>query len=81
MHSHTNYHLPILKDKKKGMAQTSFSNYLTLVLSQGQGQINVMSVHCTTSNGHAPTYEIALAYLLKDKIWYGPDKDLHLFDL
>ena len=62
------------------MAQTSFSNYLTLVEVKGQSQMNVMMVHCTPSNGHAPTYKISLTYLERQKS-NGPHKLLHLFDL
>ena len=42
--------------------------------------MNVMMVHGTSSNGHAPTYQILLTYLEMQKC-YGPDKLHPLFDL
>ena len=42
--------------------------------------MNVMMVHSTLSNCHAPTYNISLTYLERQKS-YGPDKLLQLFDL
>ena len=42
---------------------------------KGQGQMNVMMVRNTPSNGDAPTYQISL------QTSYGPDKILLLFDL
>ena len=48
---------------------------------EDQGQINdVMMVHNTSSNGHAPIQQIPLTYLEIQKS-YGPDKFCQLFDL
>ena len=69
------------------MALTSFAKYLTLGSKQlfefgvkCQGQKNVMIVHNTLSNGHAPTYQISLTYLERQTSC-GPDKLRQLFYL
>ena len=86
MHPHTKYHWPISKDKNV-MARTRKyylkNNYLTLEV-KGQGPTKVIMVRNTPPYGHAPTYQISLTYLKRQKC-YGPDKKIllkkQLFDL
>jgi hypothetical protein len=40
---------------------------------KGQGPTKAITVHDTPSYGHAPTYQISLTYLERQKS-YGPDK-------
>jgi hypothetical protein len=51
---------------------------------KGQGPTKVMTVRHTPPYGHAPTYQISLTYLERQKC-YGPDKKIlfkkQLFDL
>ena len=51
---------------------------------KGQGPTKVIMVRDTPPYGHAPTYQISLTYLKKQKC-YGPDKKIlfkkQLFDL
>jgi hypothetical protein len=51
---------------------------------KGQGPTKVMTVRDTPPYGHAPTYQISLIYLERQKC-YGPDKEIpfkkQLFDL
>jgi hypothetical protein len=51
---------------------------------KGQGPTKVIMVRYTPPYGHAPTYEISLTYLERQKC-YGPDKKIlfkkQLFDL
>jgi hypothetical protein len=51
---------------------------------KGQGPTKVTTVHDTPSYGHAPTYQISLTYLERQKC-YDPDKKIlfkkQLFDL
>ena len=51
---------------------------------KGQGPTKVIMVHDTPPYGHAPTYQISLTYLERQKC-YGPDKKIlfkkQLFDL
>jgi hypothetical protein len=51
---------------------------------KGQGPTKVITIHDTPSYGHAPTYQISLTYLDRQKC-YGPDKKIlfkkQLFDL
>ena len=51
---------------------------------KGQGPTRVITVRDTLPYGHAPTYQISLTYLERQKC-YGPDKKLlfrkQLFDL
>jgi hypothetical protein len=51
---------------------------------KGQGPMKVSTVRDTPPYGHAPTYQIALTYLERQKC-YGPDKKIlfkkQLFDL
>ena len=50
----------------------------------GQGPMEVITVRNTLPYGHAPTYQISLTYLERQKC-YGPDKKIlfkkQLFDL
>ena len=50
---------------------------------KGQGPTKVITVRNTPSYGHAPTYQISLTYLERQKL-YGPDKKIlfkkQLFD-
>ena len=56
------------------------NNYLT----KGQGPMKVIMVRDTPPYGHAPTYQISLTYLERQKC-YDPDKKIlfkkQLFDL
>jgi hypothetical protein len=51
---------------------------------KGQGPMKVITVRDTTPYGHAPTYQLSLTYLIRQKC-YGPDKKIlfkkQLFDL
>jgi hypothetical protein len=51
---------------------------------KGQGPMKVITVRDTPPYGHAPTYQISLTYLERQKS-YGPDKKIlfkkQLFDL
>ena len=51
---------------------------------KGQGPMKVIMVHDTLPYGHAPTYQISLTYLIRQKC-YGPNKKIlfkkQLFDL
>ena len=51
---------------------------------KGQGPTKVITVHDTLPYGHAPTYQLSLTYLERQKC-YGPDKKIlfkkQLFDL
>ena len=51
---------------------------------KGKGPTNVITVRDTPPYGHAPTYQISLTYLERQKC-YGPDKKIlfkkQLFDL
>ena len=51
---------------------------------KGQGPTKVITVRDTLPYGHAPTYQISLTYLERQKC-YGPDKKIlfkkQLFDL
>jgi hypothetical protein len=48
----------------------SSASYLEV---KGQGPMNVITVRDTPLYGHAPTYQISLTYLERQKS-YGPDK-------
>ena len=54
------------------------------LMVKGQGPTNVIMVHDTPPYGHAPTYQLSLTYLKRQKC-YGPDKKIRfkkqLFDL
>ena len=63
------------------MAHTTLTNYFTFFTLEGvKGQMNVMIVHDTMLNGHAPIYQISLTYLERQKS-YSPEKFCQLFDL
>ena len=71
---------PISKDKNvMARARKHYlkNNYLTL-------RSKVITVRDTPPDGHAPTYQISLTYLERQKC-YGPDKKIvsnkQLFDL
>jgi hypothetical protein len=60
------------------------NNYRVFDLEvKGQGPTKVITVYNTPPYGHAPTYQISLIYLEKQKC-YGPDKKIlfkkQLFD-
>ena len=72
MHPHTKYHWPISKDKNV-MARTRKyylkNNYLIL-----RSTVKVQQrLLWYAAHGHAPTYQISLTYLKRQKS-YGPDK-------
>ena len=74
MHPHTKYHWPISKDKHV-MARTRKyyleNNYLTL---RSKVKVQRRSLwYATPPYGHAPTYQISLTYLERQKS-YGLDK-------
>ena len=61
------------------------NNYRVFDLEvKGQGPTKVITVYNTPPYGHAPTYQISLTYLERQKC-YGPDKKIlfkkQLFDL
>ena len=70
MHPHTKYHWLISKE--------------TIIWPWGQSPTKVMTVRDTPPYGHAPTYQLSLTYLERQKC-YGPDKKIlfkkQLFDL
>ena len=81
MHPQTKYHWPILKGKEIWPRQHSPIILPLFDLGvKGQGRMNVMIVHSTSSNCHAPTHQISLTYLERQK-GYGQYKFLLLFDL
>jgi hypothetical protein len=61
-----------------------FKKHLFDLEIKGQVPTKVMMVRDTLSYGHAPTYQISLTYLERQK-FYGPDKKIifkkQLFDL
>ena len=74
MHPHTKYHWPISKDKNVTARTRKY--YLTKLFDLGvKGQVStkVITVRDTPPYGHAPTYQISLTYLKRQKC-YGPDK-------
>ena len=75
MHPHTKYHWPISKDKKcyGPDKKILFKKQLFDLEVNGQGPTKVMTVCDTPPYGHAPTYQIELTYLERQKS-YGPDK-------
>ena len=64
--------------------KTLFKKQLFDLDVKGQGPMKVITVCDTLPYGHAPTYQISLTYLERQKC-YGPDKKLlfkkQLFDL
>ena len=58
--------------------------YLKKLFDLGQGPMKVITVRDPPPYGHAPTYQISLTYLKRQKC-YGPDKKIlfkkQLFDL
>jgi hypothetical protein len=75
MHPHTKYHWPISKDKKcyGPNKKILFKKQLFDLQVKGQGPTKVIMVCNTPPYGHAPTYQISLTYLERQKS-YGPDK-------
>ena len=70
----------IYLEKHKNYGPNNFRQLFDLgVKGQAKGQMNVMIVCDTLSNGHAPTYQISLIYLERQKS-YGPDKFPQLSD-
>ena len=61
-----------------------FKKWLFDLEVKGQDPMKVIMVHDTPPYGHAPTYQISLTYLERQKC-YGPDKKIlfkkQLFDL
>jgi hypothetical protein len=75
MHPHTKYQLTYLErqkcygpDKKILFKKQLFDHEV-----KDQGPTNVITVRDTPPYGHAPTYQISLIYLERQKS-YGPDK-------
>ena len=86
MHPNTKYHWPISKDKNV-TARTRKYNLKKQLFDlevKGQGPTKVIMVRDTPPWGHAPTYQISITYLERQK-WYGPEKKIifkkQLFDL
>ena len=77
---------PISKDKNvMGPGKKMlFKKQLFDLKVKDQGPTKVITVHDTPPYGHAPTYQISLTYLERQKC-YGPDKKIlfkkQLFDL
>ena len=77
---------PISKEKKcyGPDKKILFNKPLFDLEVKGQGPMKVITVRDTPPYGHAPTYQIALTYLERQKC-YGPDKKIlfnfFLFDL
>ena len=77
---------PISKDKNvMAWARKYYLIFLFFDLEvKGQGPTKVIMVRDTPPYGHAPTYQISLTYLKRQKC-YGPDKKIlfkkQLFDL
>jgi hypothetical protein len=61
MHPHTKYHWPISKE--------------TIILPWGQSPTKVITIRDTPPYGHAPTYQISLTYLERQKC-YGPNNKI-----
>ena len=85
MHPHTKYHWPILRQKCYGPdKKILFKKQLFDLEGKGQGPIKVITVCNTPTYGHAPTYQISLTYLERQKC-YGQNKKIlikkQLFDL
>jgi hypothetical protein len=61
-----------------------FKKQLSDLEVKGQGSTKVITIYDTPPYGHAPTYQISLTYLDRQKC-YGPDKKIlfkkQLFDL
>ena len=70
MHPHTKYHWPILKDKKcyGPNKKILFKKQLFDLQVKGQGPTKVILVCNTPPYGHAPTYQISLTYLERQKM-------------
>ena len=64
---------PISKDKN--VMKILFKKQLFDLEVKGQGPTKVITVRDTPSYGHAPTYQISLTYLKRQKC-YGPDKKI-----
>jgi hypothetical protein len=75
MHPHTKYHWPISKDKKWYAPDKKilFKKQLFDLQVKGHGTTKVIMVHDKPPYGHAPTYQISLTYLERQKS-YGPEK-------
>jgi hypothetical protein len=64
---------PISKDKNVMGKKILFKKQLFDLEVKGQGPMKVITVRDTPPYGHAPTYQISLTYLERQKS-YGPDK-------
>ena len=75
MHPHTKYLWPISKDKKWYAPDKKivFKKQLFDLQVKGHGTTKVITVHHKPPYGHAPTYQISLTYLERQKS-YGPEK-------
>jgi hypothetical protein len=74
MHPHNNYHWPIKRQTCYGPDKNIlFKKQLFDLVVKGQGPTKVIVVCDTPPYGHAPTYQILLTYLERQKS-YGPDK-------
>jgi hypothetical protein len=58
-----------------GDKKTLFKKQLFDLEVKGQGPTKVITVCDTPPYGHAPTYQISLTYLERQKL-YGPDKKI-----
>ena len=50
-----------------------FVGFIWIIWPRGQSPTKVITVHDTPPYGHAPTYQISLIYLVRQKS-YDPDK-------
>ena len=74
MHQHTKYHWPISKEKCYGPdKKILFKKQLFDLEVKDQGPTKVITVRNTPPYGHAPTCQISLTYLERQK-GYGQDK-------
>jgi hypothetical protein len=85
MHPHTKYHWPISRQKCYGPdKKILFKKQLFDREVKGQGPTKVITVCDTPPYGHAPTYQISLTYLERQKC-YGSEKKIlfkkQLYDL
>ena len=75
MHPHTKYLWLISKDKKwyAPHKKILFKKQLFDLQVKGHGTTKVIKVHDKPPYGHAPTHQISLSYLERQKS-YGPEK-------
>jgi hypothetical protein len=76
MHPHTKYYWPISRQKCYGPDKKILSKKQLFDLEvKDQGPKKVITVCDTPPYGHAPKYQLSLAYLERQNC-YGPDKKI-----